>query len=88
MSSSRLSVALLDPDDRWAVLWHGRSTLGSAAGIDIHTRDPSIPQARLDRILAAIAEHPFLAPRSAGLFATKQHWFPPEPYRLEFNGSR
>ncbi len=82
LSSSRFCVAIHDPERRWAVVWHGRSSLGHAPGVDVHTRDPSLPQAQVDTILAAIAEHPFLASRGAGLFATTQHWFPVEPYRL------
>ena len=81
-SSHRISVAAADPNYRWLVVWNGGSSLGDAAGLDIYTRDPSLPQARLDQILDVIARHPFLGARAAGLFATTQHWFPIEPYRL------
>jgi hypothetical protein len=88
---SRWCVPLVDPNDRWAVTWFARSNVGTAAGLDIYTRDPSIPQALLDEILAQIRAHPFLgvpdrpgqARRCDGLFATVQDWIPPEPYRLD-----
>lgn len=84
VSSSRLCFPIVEPERRWAAAWHGRSSLGAAAGLDIYSRDPSISQAQLDTILAAVRAHPFLrvADRSAGLFATTQDWFPPSPYRL------
>lgn len=87
---SRWCVPIVDPDYRWAVTWFARSNVGTAAGLDIYTRDPSIPQALLDDILAKMRAHPFLGrpdrpgqPRRCdGLFATVQDWIPPEPYRL------
>ena len=82
VSSSRLCFPIVDPEQRWAVAWQGRSSLGGSAGLDIYSRDPSLPQARVDAILAAVRSHPFLRERSVGLFATLQDWFPPEPYRL------
>lgn len=82
LSSSRASFAIVEPQRRWAAVWHGRSSLGAAAGLDIYTRDPSIPQAQLDAMLAGVRAHSFLGPRCAGLFATTQDWIPPEPYRL------
>jgi hypothetical protein len=82
VSVSRLCFAIVEPEQRWAAVWQGRSTLGGSAGLDIYSRDPSLPQARVDAILAALRSHPFLRERSVGLFATEQDWFPPEPYRL------
>lgn len=78
----RLCFPIVEPQQRWAIAWHGRSRFGGGSGLDIYTRDPSITQAQLDAILAAVRAHPFLAERHAGLFATEQHWIPPEPYRL------
>ncbi|MFO7567964.1 MAG: hypothetical protein R6X02_35310 [Enhygromyxa sp.] len=83
VSSSRLGFAIVEPKQRWAAVWHSRSSLGAAAGLDIYTRDPSVSQARLDAILAAIREHEFLGSRCGGLAATTQHWFPIEGYRLD-----
>lgn len=88
---SRWCVPLIDPDHRWVVSYIGRSNVGTPPGLDICTRDPTISQATLDRILAAIREHSFLgAPdrpgqprRCEGLFATVQDWVPPTPYRLD-----
>jgi hypothetical protein len=82
VSSSRSCFPIIEPEQRWAVAWHGRSSLGGAAGLDIYSRDPSISQARLDAILAALRAHPFLRDHEGSLFATVQDWFPPEPYRL------
>jgi hypothetical protein len=87
---SRWCVPLIDPNYRWMVTFFARSNVGTAPGLDICTRDPSIPQATLDEILAAIREHPFLGvpgqpgkPRRCdGLFAAVQDWVPPAPYRL------
>jgi hypothetical protein len=84
-STSRMSIPLIDPDYRWLVIWNAGSSLADAAGIDVYTRDPSLPQVQLDRILAQITEHPFLRSRAAGLYATTQHWFPIDPYRLELS---
>lgn len=84
VSITRTSFAIVDPERRWAAAWHGRSSLGNPAGLDLYTRDPSISQARLDAMLAELRAHPFLGTdlRCDGLFATTQDWFPPEPYRL------
>jgi hypothetical protein len=87
---TRWCVPVVDPNYRWAVAYFARSNVGTAPGLDIFTRDPSISQATLDAILSAIREHPFLGvaeqpgrPRRCdGLFATKQDWVPPSPYRL------
>lgn len=87
---SRWCVPLVDANYRWAVTYFARSNVGTAPGLDIYTRDPSISQANLDEILAAIREHPFLGAsdrpgrprRCEGLFATVQDWVPPSPYRL------
>jgi hypothetical protein len=87
---SRWCVPLIDPDGRWLVTYFARSNVGTAPGLDIYTRDPSISQATLDEVLAAIREHPFLGDsdrpgrprRCEGLFATVQDWVPPSPYRL------
>jgi hypothetical protein len=87
---SRWCVPLVDQNYRWAVTYFARSNVGTAAGLDIYTRDPSISQATLDEILAGIREHPFLGVsdrpgrprRCEGLFATVQDWIPPSPYRL------
>src|SRR5690606_13266910 len=91
MHSGRFCFALVGPNYRWTVIWHGRTATGAAPGLDICTRDPSIPQAQLDLILAAIRGHAFLASaeppgrplRYAGLFATAQDYIPPAPYRLD-----
>lgn len=82
VSVSRVCFAIVEPEQRWAAVWQGRSTLGSAAGLDLYSRDPSVTQARLDAMLAAVRAHPFLRERSGGLFATEQDWFPPAPYQL------
>jgi hypothetical protein len=87
---NRWCVPLMDPGQRWVVTYIARSNVGSSPGIDICTRDPTISQATLDQILAAIREHPFLGSsdrpgqprRCDGLFATVQDWVPPSPYRL------
>lgn len=86
----RWSVPLIEPDYRWAVAYFARSNVGSGPELGIYTRHPTISQATLDQILAAIHEHPFLAAaerpgqprRCDGLFATVQDWVPPLPYRL------
>lgn len=86
----RWCVALIDPEQRWLVAWFARANVGTAPGLDICTRDPSISQALLDEILAQIRAHPFLGQsdrrgqprRCDGLFATVQDWIPPRPYRL------
>lgn len=78
----RFCVAAVEPDHRWAVLWFAGLALGSPTGLDVLSRDPWIPQARLDAIVAAIAEHPRLAAHRAGLHATTHHWIAPEPYRF------
>ena len=81
LHSGRFCFTLVDPDGRWTAVWHSRTRLGAAAGLDICTRDPSIPQARLDAILAAVQAHRSLA--DAGpLVAVTQHWIPPTPYQL------
>jgi hypothetical protein len=82
LSHARYCVAAVDPGYRWALVWHDRTRLGHSPGLDIHTRAPALDPSELDRILAAIAEHPGLASRAAGLFATTQHWSPVSPYRL------
>jgi hypothetical protein len=82
VSSSRLCFPIVEHEQRWAVVWHGRSSLGGSAGVDVYCRDPSLPQARVDEIVAAVRAHAFLRERSEGLFATEQDWFPPELYRL------
>src|SRR5690606_16571215 len=82
VSSSRVSFAIVEPERRWAAVWHGRSSLGAAAGLDISTRDPSIAQARLDLMLAELRAPPFLGTRCGGLFSITHDWFPPERYRL------
>ncbi|PRP94722.1 hypothetical protein ENSA5_40450 [Enhygromyxa salina] len=87
----RWSVPLVGPNYRWIVTWRARSKLGARPGLSVHTRDPSIPQALLDEILAQIRAHPFLSaaedprhgPRCARLFAPVQDWIPPQPYRLD-----
>ena len=84
----RWCVPLIDPEGRWVVAWFGRTNLGRGGGLGIHTRDPSIPQAMLDEILAQVRAHPFLAEvvdgqrRCDGLYATVQDWIPPQPYEL------
>lgn len=82
MSVSRVCFAIVEPQQRWAAVWQGRSTLGNAAGLDLYSRDPSVTQAQLDAMLAAVRGHPFLRERNGGLFATVQDWFPPQPYGL------
>ncbi len=88
---SRWCVPLVDPDHQWAVTWFARSNVGTAPGLDIYTRAPSIEQKLLDRILEQMVAHPFLGGyegnqrRCAGLFATAQDWTPPRPYRLKID---
>jgi hypothetical protein len=84
VSISRVSFPFVDPERRWAAAWHSRSSLGGAAGLDLYSRDPWIPQSRLDAILATVRAHPFFVSTAGtqGLFATVQDWIPPEPYRL------
>ena len=86
----RWSVPIVDPDHRWVVAWFDRTNLGMAAGLAIHTKDPWLPAATVDTIVAKVEAHPFLGGvdargrrRCEGLRATKQHWVPPEPYRLK-----
>jgi len=78
----RWSVPLVDPDHRWVVAWFDRTTLGIGGGLALHCKDPWLPAATIDEIVAEVRADPFLGPRSVGLRATKQDWFPPEPYRL------
>jgi hypothetical protein len=91
LGARQFCFALLDPKSRWAAIWHARSKLGSAAGLDLCSRDPTLSQAKIDAILAEVYGHVFLASadrpgqplRCAGLVALPHHWIPPEPYRLE-----
>ena len=84
-------VPIVDADYRWAIAWCARSSLGAPAGLGVYTRDPTIPQALLDDILARVRAHPFLgSPEREGrprrcdrLFATVQDWIPPRPYQLD-----
>jgi hypothetical protein len=84
VSISRVCFPFVEPERRWAAAWHSRSSLGGGAGLDVYSRDPWIPQTRLDEILATVRAHPFFtdAARNEGLFAIAQDWIPPEPYRL------
>lgn len=84
----RWSVPLLDPGGQWAVVFRARSRLGAAAGLDLHTRAPSVEQRLLDEVLERVRAHAFLGGREGprrrceGLFAPTQDWRPPRPYRL------
>ncbi|PRQ01126.1 hypothetical protein [Enhygromyxa salina] len=82
-SRHRSIVVLADSGYRWTVVWYTRSNFGASQGLSIHTRDPWISQALLDRILARVRAHPFSSVRCEGLVAPEQHWVPPEPYRLD-----
>lgn len=78
----RWCVPIVDPEYRWAVAWFGPVAFGLGPGLAIHTRDPCVPQALLDEVLALVRSHPFLGSRCQDLYAPVQDWFPPEPYRL------
>ncbi|MCA9683635.1 MAG: hypothetical protein KC457_15650, partial [Myxococcales bacterium] len=80
--SRRWSVPAVDPGGRWFVAYQVRLGFGERAELDVFTRDPSIPQARLDEILAGIQAAPLAAARAPQLYATVQDWVPPRPYRL------
>jgi hypothetical protein len=85
---SRWCVPLIDPKGQWAITWFARSNVGTAPGMDLYTRAPSIDQPTLDDVLEQVRAHPFLGGeeggrrRCEGLFATVQDWRPPKPYRL------
>ncbi|MFV8752402.1 hypothetical protein ACNOYE_17795 [Nannocystaceae bacterium ST9] len=85
---SRWCVPLIDPRGQWAITYFARSNIGTAPGLDLYTRAPSIDQATLDRVLDRVRAHPFLGGeeggrrRCAGLFPTVQDWRPPKPWRL------
>jgi hypothetical protein len=85
---SRWCVPLIDPAGQWAITWFARSNVGTAPGMDLYTRAPSIDQRTLDAVLDQVRAHPFLGGdeggrrRCEGLFATVQDWRPPKPYRL------
>jgi hypothetical protein len=78
----RSIVALIGSKHDWTVIWSARSNFGAPPGLSIHTRDPWIPQALLDDILARVRAHSFLGRRCEGLFAPVQDWIPPRPYDL------
>jgi len=85
---SRWCVPLIDPAGQWAVTYFARSNVGTAPGLDLYTRAPSIEQRTLDQVLEQVRAHAFLGGEEAGrrrcegLFATVQDWRPPKPYRL------
>lgn len=85
---SRWCVPLIDPAGQWAITYFARSNIGTAPGMDVYTRAPSISQPTLDEVLDQVRAHPFLGGeeggrrRCEGLFATVQDWRPPKPYRL------
>ncbi len=80
---SRWCVPLIDPAGQWAITYLARSNIGTAPGMDLYTRAPSIEQRTLEVVLDQVRAHPFLAgERSEGLFAPTQDWWPPRPYRF------
>ena len=64
------SVVAVGPDADWAVTYFARSNVGTAAGMDIYGRGPSLPAETMDAILARLRRDPFMAPLTRGLFAT------------------
>lgn len=67
------------PERLWLVTARDRGRRGDRSTLEILSRDPWIPQARLDAILAALVAHPS-RPSTAKLYAPKQDWRPPQPY--------
>ncbi len=61
--------------------YFARSNVGTAAGIDVYGRGPSLPAEVMAEILTRVRRDPFLGPRARGLFATVHDGA--GPYRLD-----
>ncbi|WP_437539115.1 hypothetical protein WME79_23270 [Sorangium sp. So ce726] len=61
----------------WAVTYFGRSNVGTAPGVDIYSREPSLAPEKVKAILKDLRADPFMAAKSDGMFATVQPGVPP-----------
>ena len=67
----------------WAVTYFALSNVGTAPGVDVYARTPSLIPQRVREILAQVRADPFMARASEGMFATVQKGVTPEHYRLD-----
>ena len=76
-------VVAVGPQYDWAVTYFARSNVGTAAGVDVYARTPSLAPELVSEILSQVRTDPFMAGACDGMFETVQKGIEPGRYRLD-----
>jgi hypothetical protein len=76
-------VVAIGRDYDWAVTYFARSNVGTAPGMDIYARGPTLHPRQVEDIMARMRADPFMGRACEGVFATVQKGVEPGRYRFD-----